>query len=213
MKKNSALVVTFALVVVGVAYMALPSHRGNYSANNGQQGASTLSATEVEGLVYMREEEKLARDVYRVLGSLWGLPFTNIVESEQRHMEAVRVVLDRYNVSDPVTDDAVGVFKNPILTRLYETLVAKGMTSRMEALIVGATIEELDIADIEKYLRDTNTHGIVSVYEELARGSRNHLRAFDANISVEGGVFTPQYISLDAYNNIVNSDTERGNIR
>jgi hypothetical protein len=54
-----------------------------------------LSEEEFSALLYMREEEKLARDVYLTLGAHWSLPiFQNIGQSEQAHMDAVKVLLD-----------------------------------------------------------------------------------------------------------------------
>lgn len=49
----------------------------------------------------MREEEKLARDVYLTFGEKWGLTlFTNIAKSEQTHTDAVKTLLDRYEIKD-----------------------------------------------------------------------------------------------------------------
>ena len=75
--------------------------------------SESLSETELSGLQFMREEEKLARDVYSTLYEKWGLPiFSNIAQSEQTHTEAVRDLLEKYNQPDPVIDDTVGVFVN-----------------------------------------------------------------------------------------------------
>jgi hypothetical protein len=76
----------------------------------------TLSASEVEGIMQMREEEKLARDVYLELYKTWDLPvFYNIAQSEQTHMDAVKTLIEKYNLKDPITDEDfenIGVFKN-----------------------------------------------------------------------------------------------------
>lgn len=53
-----------------------------------------LSAEEIAGLYYMREEEKLAHDVYLNLYDRWGAQvFANIAESETAHTEAVRQLI------------------------------------------------------------------------------------------------------------------------
>jgi hypothetical protein len=64
--------------------------------------ASDLSPEETAALLFMREEEKLARDVYNTLYEIWGQPtFTNIAASEQTHMDEVKLLLERYSLADP----------------------------------------------------------------------------------------------------------------
>lgn len=73
-----------------------------------------LSPPEKEGLLYMREEEKLARDVYLFLGEKFNArAFLNIAESEQTHMAYVKVLLDKYGIPDPVGSNPRGVFTKP----------------------------------------------------------------------------------------------------
>ncbi|MFN8472723.1 MAG: DUF2202 domain-containing protein [Anaerolineae bacterium] len=139
----------------------------------------TLSTDEVAGLQWMREEEKLARDVYKTLGAEFSLPiFQNIARSEQTHMDAVEVLLNRYGVPDPVGNNGVGMFTDPQLQALYDDLVARGSTSLASALAVGVEIERLDIGDLETRLAQTDKADIRQVYANLERGSYNHLRAF-----------------------------------
>lgn len=175
---------------------------------------TTLTEEEVEWLRHMREEEKLARDVYTTLGERWGLRiFSNIAASEQTHTDAVRTLLQQYTISDPSTDDTVGVFTLPEMQKLYTNLVAQGSTSALDALVVGATIEDLDIHDLNTALSETTNPEIMTVYNDLQKGSRNHLRAFTKNIQSRGGTYTPQYISLDAYTTILATPQEKGRIK
>ncbi len=139
----------------------------------------SLSSVEVEGLVFMREEEKLARDVYIVLFEKWGLPiFDNISNAEQSHMDALAGLLEKYGLSDPIVDDSVGVFVNEELQVLFDDLVALGSVSKEDALEVGAVIEEVDIEDIAVYMAESSNEDLLRVYERLYKGSLNHLRAF-----------------------------------
>ena len=141
--------------------------------------AKDLSEEEIQGLIQMREEEKLARDVYLTLYERWGLPiFRNIARSEQRHTDAVRNLLEMFGIPDPVTNDSVGHFSNETFTRLYGELVERGNASLLAALRVGIDIEELDIDDLEHLLTQTENPYIIRVYNNLLRGSYNHLRAF-----------------------------------
>jgi hypothetical protein len=171
--------------------------------------ASSLSTAEIESLQWMREEEKLAGDTYTTLATLWGSKvFTNISAAEFTHTSAVGTLLDRYQIEDPTTDQTVGVFTNPIFTQLYADLVQQGSKSLLDAMIVGAIIEDLDIKDLQD--RATPTADIKLVYDNLELGSRNHLRAFTKQIAKLGGSYTPTYISQSEYDAIISGANETG---
>ena len=174
--------------------------------------AGTLTSTEADGLIFMREEEKLAHDVYVALAAQWDLPiFSNISASEMTHTDAVKTLLDRYNLDDPAAGNDVGVFADPTLQKLYTDLVAQGSQSLSDALIVGATIEDLDIVDLQTRIDQTDRPDIQLVYENLMKGSRNHLRAFTSTLSRQTGeTYTPQYLDQAAYDAIINAEMERG---
>ncbi|HEX9252119.1 MAG TPA: DUF2202 domain-containing protein [Ignavibacteriaceae bacterium] len=138
-----------------------------------------LSSTEKDGLIYMRLEEKLARDVYVTLGKTFAQKmFVNIPQSEQRHMDAVKVLLDKYEIPDPVINNEIGLFSNSEFQKLYNDLVKKGQISFKDAMLVGKEIEELDIKDLNERLEETDNPDIKSVYKNLKHGSENHLKAF-----------------------------------
>ena len=152
-----------------------------YGGGNGNGGGSTyeLSQEERDGLIHMRIEEKLARDVYIVMGELWNHKvFLNIQQSEQKHMEAVKRLLDKYSVPDPLATDSVGVFPDPQFQLLYDQYILQGNQSLQEALLVGKAIEELDIADLTFQLTFVDNPDIIRVYQNLKAASENHLAAF-----------------------------------
>ena len=143
-----------------------------------------VSAAEQADLIAMREEEKLARDVYKTLGKVWGTPiFGNIAAAEQGHMNLVGLMLQKYSIPDPITSNAVGVFQNPAITQLYNVLVGVGMTSQPHALLVGALIEDLDMFDLNAAIGRTDNRDIGAILQNLNRGSRNHMRAFYGQLS------------------------------
>jgi len=145
----------------------------------------------MQDLLYSREEEKLARDVYRYLYSQWNLPiFNNIATSEQRHMDAMLVLLNQYGIADPVGSNADGVFVSSALQALYEQLTAQGAASTLAALEVGVSIEELDINDLETAIARTDEAAIIRVYNNLLKGSNNHLAAFVNNLESLGGSYS-----------------------
>jgi rhodanese-related sulfurtransferase len=173
---------------------------------------NALSSGEQAGLVYMREEEKLAHDVYLTLGTVWDVPiFSNIANSEQTHTNAIKVLLQQYAITDPVTDTTVGVFTNPEIQKLYTDLVATGKKSLLDAFTVGATIEDLDIHDLKANIAQTSNPDIKVVYENLTKGSRNHLRSFYGQLISRGGSYQAQYISATEFTEIITSDKESGN--
>ncbi|MBC6489478.1 hypothetical protein BC349_00740 [Flavihumibacter stibioxidans] len=172
---------------------------------------STISEDERHSLLFMREEEKLARDVYITLYKKWGdAIFSNISESEQSHMDAILKLLVKYNLPDPAANNPIGVFTDESLQSLYNQLVAKGSTSLMNALIVGATIEDMDLRDIKEDLQTIDNSDIIEVYENLLKGSRNHLRSFYSKILDLGGTYTPQYITQEEFEEVVSSEMETG---
>lgn len=129
-------------------------------------------------LLYLIEEEKLAHDVYTVLGDLWGgNVFTNIAASEISHQDAVASLLVEYDIADPRSDE-IGVFTDPDLQALYDQLVAEGSQSRAAAIDVGILIEQTDIADLQSTL-DGAPDDVAVIVERLLRGSENHLAAFE----------------------------------
>lgn len=169
-----------------------------------------LSQKEIDGLMLMREEEKLARDVYLELYDIWGQQiFSNIGRSEDTHTNAIKSLLNKYELEDPMTNDIRGVFENQDLQNLYDSLVEQGSRSLLDALKVGATIEDLDIYDLQDLNKVSDNQDITAVYNNLEKGSRNHLRSFTKMIERNGGTYEAQYITEEYYNEIIGSDMER----
>jgi hypothetical protein len=170
-----------------------------------------LDSTEAAGLTYMREEEKLAHDVYVTLQSKWGMRiFGNISQSEDRHFSAIKLLLDRYGLPDPAANHAIGVFQNEGLRELYADLLKQGESSLKSAMRVGAVIEDLDIRDLEKAAAATDNSDLKLVYQNLKQASENHMRAFVRQLTAEGESYTPQYITPAAFSEIVANSQQSG---
>ena len=173
--------------------------------------ANTLDESDADGIAFMREEEKLARDVYLTLADMWDLRiFTNIAKAEQTHMDAVLGLMDTYALQDPVGNNDIGVFVDPSLQQMYDDLVASGSESVESALKVGALIEEVDIEDLVIYLDAEVPTDVAVVYQRLLSGSENHLRAFVSQIESAGDVYEPTVLDTDAYESILASENQRG---
>jgi hypothetical protein len=173
-------------------------------AGSGQR--TTLTAAQRAKLLYMREEEKLAHDVYTQLAQRYpDAPFTQIAGSEQRHASAVQRQLDRAGIPDPTAGNAVGTFENADLQKLYDTLVTRGSASRSEALKVGALIEETDIADLRASGAITTDAQLKRVYAHLERASGQHLRIFVAELKATGVTYAPTVLSQASYATVLAS--------
>ena len=163
----------------------------------------TLDEAEIAGLKFMREEEKLAHDVYVTMFNTWGAQvFANIAESEAEHTAAVLGQIERYEVDDPAEGNPVGVFEDPYLQALYDKLVAMGSVSLIEALKVGALIEETDIVDIREKMEVTDEPSILQVYQNLLCGSYSHLQAFDKELAGQGVGYQAQVITQEQWDEI-----------
>jgi hypothetical protein len=164
-----------------------------------------LIAQEQADLLHMREEEKLARDVYLTLSARWPTPvFVNIAQSEQTHMDAILSLLQRYGLADPVEGMGVGEFATEHFQALYAGLVAWGSQSLIDALEVGCVIEEIDIIDLWNCMKATTHQDVLRVYQNLEAASENHLRAFVGQLASRGVTYEPQYLTPEQYQQIIN---------
>lgn len=175
----------------------------------------TLTKAEIDDILFMREEEKLARDVYRTLYQKYNTQiFQNISQSEQRHMDAMANLIKVYNLQDPVVDDSVGKFTNQTIAQMYTDLVTKGQQDYKSALYVGAYIEEHDIEDLARAIntvkQNSNAQNIISTYQNLMCGSRNHLRGFAKEIKTQFGEdYKAQILSQEEVNKIISTPNEK----
>lgn len=157
-----------------------------------------LTTAEQDMLRFMLEEEKLARDTYTALEAQWGTAvFTNIKASEQQHMDQVVRLLDRYGVAYTLLP--AGVYADSSLQQLYDQFMVDGQVSELQALHIGATIEDLDIVDLQQRMDATANVDIDAVFAKLQCGSGNHLRSFVGVITTMGGTYTPQFLDPAAY--------------
>jgi hypothetical protein len=170
-----------------------------------------LSDAERASVIRLRQDEKFARDVYTVFSEKWDLPiFGNLARAEQRHYDFVGLLIERYELEDPVVDETPGVFADPELGRLYTEFVARGEASMEGAFRAGATFEDLDLADIEEMIDASDNADILLVANNLAKGSRNHLRAFSKMLDRHGYEgYSAQYLTQGRVDEIIASDHER----
>lgn len=170
---------------------------------------TTLSQNEKDDLLFLREEEKLARDVYLYSFDKYGtLIFKNIASSESSHMNSVLMILNTYNLEDPAFESR-GIFKNTELQEIYNQLTILSDKSLLDALKVGNIIEDLDIRDLGLNEKRTEKSDLLNLYQLLKCGSRNHLRNFNSQLISNSGAYLPAYITLTEFENIINSTNEK----
>ncbi len=178
----------------------------------GAMDSGVLEESEISALEHMRIEELLARDVYRAFYDLYNYPiFNNISRSEEWHANIVLFMLEKYDLEDPAAGHVEGVFEDPAFQNLYDSLLALGQQSGTDALLVGAAIEDLDIYDLQSAIEaEVDNPDIICAFENLMKGSRNHLRAFTRVLAFGDATYEAQYISPEEYETIINSEFEVG---
>lgn len=171
---------------------------------------TNLNQADIDALLFMLEEEKLARDTYGYLFGVWNQTiFSNIQNSEQSHMNAIITLLDANEVSYTVLPE--GEFSVVDLQDFYNQFVIDGEVSSTQALTIGATIEDLDIADLDTFIINATSTSLVEVFESLQCGSRNHLRSFYSKLQNVSADYNPQFISQEEFNTIITSSNEQCN--
>lgn len=168
-----------------------------------------LTDEEKSGLIFTRQEEKLAYDVYRYAFEKYGSPvFDNISRSEATHQSKIQDILDEYGIQNPVENLGAGQFADENLQNLYYQLIEKVNISLADDFEVGATIEDLDINDLMGLSESSQNIQIKKTYEMLTCGSRNHLRGFTGQLKNLGKDYVPQFLSADLYAAIISGSHE-----
>lgn len=166
--------------------------------------STKLTNSERDGIKYIYEVEKVARDTYTYFYDKWNTPVQSVISnSEQNHMDIFKVLIDKYNLGDPAAGKGPGEFSNTELQQLYKDLTARGSASEIDALSTAAMIEEFDIVELKKNAADTNREDVLAAYNQLMTGSQNHLEIFTAKLKEQAVVYKPQYLSQEEYNQII----------
>lgn len=168
---------------------------------------TTLSDNELKTLLFTREEEKLAHDVYTYAFEKYGLAmFQNIASSESQHIASILVMMNSYKINDPLNgSNLLGQFSDPVIKGLYIDLTSRVDVSQEEAIKVGLLIEDMDIYDLEMAIEETNCADLANTYSKLKCGSNNHLRSFYSQAKLFGIEYTPEYISQAYFDKTINS--------
>jgi hypothetical protein len=211
MKKFKSFQIALLFVATAMSPFIYTSCSNNDDEATIKQNNNLLLEEDKEALLFMLEEEKLARDTYDFLNNKWDInQFANIKKSEQSHMNAIINLLDQYNIAYTILP--YGEFEDEALQNYFNQFVESGQISQSNALQIGATIEDLDIVDLQEYIDNSTNASIISVFESLKCGSRNHLRSFVSAIENNGDTYTIQFLTQEEYNSIISSSNEKCNI-
>ncbi len=202
---GGALVVVIVIIAVLVTSMGSPAQSTKPGYGQGQQNgpgqeqgpgygtgpgenipvllplpdSAPLTTTETSDILFMREEEQLAHDLYTRWFGMYSIPvFSNIAASETMHVNEVQLLIDRYGLQGNQIGNASTGYHNATIQSLYNSLTAQGDASLTGALKASLAVEERDIADLDLALAGTTRADIIQVYSNLRRGSENHKSAF-----------------------------------
>lgn len=181
----------------------------SHSTGNGSTEASTspLARAEADTLRSMREEEKLARDLYAAFEPS-GFEFARIQGMERHHFAMIGMLLERYQLPDPAASQPAGVFTDPALQAQYAELHERGTKSRADAYAVATEIEDQSLHDLQAAIEGTTHDDIRHAYAMLAQMTRNHLRVFYTGLAAEGGAYSPKYLDRPAFDRVVAAPME-----
>ncbi len=158
---------------------------------------SSLSQALKDAITHMYNEESLAYDVYLNIYKIQAVnQLTNIAtNSESEHINAVNGLAIKYDLNItmyPETDEPYsiegignGLYSVPEIQVLYNTLYAKGIQSKKDALEVGCMVEVVDINDLNELIElaeGSNATDVLDVFHFLRNGSYNHYWTFDAGL-------------------------------
>lgn len=181
---SAATCITDSTPVLGAQMRGGFAHQGTGDQpllNSLADGSIVLSDDAAAGLIYMIEEEKMARDLYDAFAEQTGsVVFDRISDSEQKHYDTLLLVADKAGIDLSGVSTTAGVFTNPDIQSLYDTLLAQGSISLDAAYGVGILVEQTDIADLQDYTSATDIGIIGTVYAHLETASAHHLAAFNS---------------------------------
>lgn len=141
--------------------------------------SGTLTDLQKSTVAALAEEEALAHDLYVAFAGKYSTPvFTRIANAETQHLTELRILLDRYAITDPTAGHVVGTFTNADTQKLYNELLAQGSASLADAYAAARTVESTDIAALTAAKAEVTAPDALQVYTNLLTASQRHLVAF-----------------------------------
>ncbi len=157
------------------------AHRYGGGTGTGLAGtpSGTLTAAQQADLAGMAEEELLAHDLYTAFAAEATSPvFARIADAETQHLAQIRLLLDRYDLTDPSADHTTGTFTDPTIQATYDRLLAEGSASTDAAYAAARTVESADLQLLGSAAAGLTAPDVQLVYRHLTAATQQHLAAF-----------------------------------
>lgn len=170
------------------------------------QETPKLTEQEEMDLLFSCEQEKLLRDVYLYSFDKYGNAiFNQIAGSQNVRMSELKGLISSYNLDDPTSLD-IGMFSTSSFQDIYNTALIQSDSSLESAIMAILYLEDKDMVDIREFISNTTKENMLYTYEFMYCTSENHIRWLYPELLLEGGTYTPQFISQDDFNEIINSN-------
>lgn len=163
-----------------------------------------LNQAEQDSIIQMVHWEKLFEQVYNQFHQQWQHEvFKNIPQNEEKHRKALEALLTKYKLMLANLDAS--------LTKLQDNWISQGSTSWVAALTVSATMEDKYLFELQNALSNKaiDNFDIQFVYQNLAKGSRNHLRTLVSLLKEQQVEYQAHYLTSTKFQEIIRSPQER----
>jgi hypothetical protein len=163
-KQNKIAILAVATVMAGMMMVGTVN-----AADTGSAAARADTAPDLEDmLIYAIEDEYGALEHYAAIIDEYGAirPFTNIMRSEETHIDLLEPLFVSYGFDLPEDVD--------------HPAAPDSLKASFE---LGVEAEIANIAMYESFLDKDLPADVREVFERLMRGSENHLRAFETGLA------------------------------
>src|SRR6476620_4362177 len=167
----------------------------------------TLSPAETKALINLHDNQKLSLFVYDSLYAIWGInPFGNIRSAESQHVNFLDDVADNYALELETNEpgNSAATFTTPQAETIYQESISKGSLSVVDALKMGARLEEMSLQVLHNAKAVTIKSDLLHTFDILAMGSKNNLQAFNRRLKMYGITYEPGFLEQKDFRNIIN---------
>ena len=157
-----------------------PGNNGTCDGSGITAAKGVLTDQQRAALADAAQQEKLAHDLYAAFAAKYDtVTFQRITAAETRHLAAVRVLLDRYDLTDPTAGQPAGKFSDSAVQARYDRSLATGQASEAAAIGVGKAIEQSTVDSLARLRSGLTAPDVQQVIDRLLTASRRHLTAFN----------------------------------
>lgn len=176
-----------------------------------REKTSTLKKEEKWVLLFLLEEEKMIRDLsYKFSKQYEDKIFEDIYKAENSHIDPIQKIVRDYNLDDPSSDKDVGEFHNPQIQKFYDEFLEQGEKNKTFALKALLKALERNVSGLNKNINKTDKDGILFLFRNLKRSSKNHIRVLIDKIDSQGESYQPKHLSKAKFNSIKESEVDSG---